>query len=179
MTKADITAIHPIHEWQQGYIRFADDVPVSEVLQRHRSIFRADDLVKLKQLGDQVYAPGKWTAKDILQHLIDTEHILSYRALRIARNDQTALPGFDEENFAIHTNASQRTIEDLLHEVDLVRQSTIALFSSFDEPMLRRTGLCSNIINSTLALAYIIAGHPLHHVQVLRDRYFPRINLSI
>jgi len=173
MTRNDISTLHPIHEWHERYIRLTDNLPVLTALQKYRKLFSAGEVFLLQQLGDRVYLPGKWTVRDTLQHLLDTERILSYRALRIARNDHLPLAGFDEASFAQFTRANERSIENLLEEFDLLRRTSVALYKNFDEPMLRRKGLCSDIPISVLALGYVIAGHPLHHAALLRKQYFP------
>lgn len=119
------------------------------------------------------YAPGKWSIKEVLQHLIDGERVFAYRALRIARNDQTPLPGFDENLFAETCHASQRTPASLLAEYQAVRESTVHLFNSLNEEDLGRIGTASNNPASPLAIAFIIAGHELHHMGVIRERYLP------
>jgi|GEM_PF-58401 len=173
MTKKDLETLHPIHPWHQRYIRLTDDLPPVALLERQRKLFTENEKKQLEQLGDQAYAPGKWTVRDTLQHLIDTERILSYRALCIARNEKAALPGFDEADYSKFTTASERSVAELLDEFDLIRQATITLFRHFNEDMLGRTGPCADIPVSVLALAYIIVGHPLHHAQLLRSVYFP------
>lgn len=126
----------------------------------------------LVQQQDYQYQQGKWTPKDILQHLIDTERIMSYRALAIARGEQQELIGFEEQKYAKHTDASNRSVEDLLQEFSLVRTSTIALFKSFSDEMFLREGECSGIHVSPLIFGFICVGHVQHHVNVLHERYF-------
>lgn len=117
------------------------------------------------------YAEGKWTIKDILQHMIDTERIFCYRAMRFARFDETPLPGYDEDNFAKQTFANKRTVDSLLDEFDQVRNCTLAMFRSFDKSVYANAGLSSGHTLSVRAIAYIIAGHELHHMNVIRERY--------
>lgn len=170
MKKSDIQRMP---NYFDRYINLCDDVELIEGLEQTFTLFDAPDLMlSLQQLGDTVYAEGKWTAKDILQHLIDTERIISYRALRIARNDKTPLPGFEEDLFAQNTLALHRTIEDLIAEFKVVRQSSLALFRSFDEVMLQREGTSSNQPITALALGFIVMGHPIHHLNILKERYF-------
>lgn len=158
------------------YILLSDDIDVVEGLQKTAHLYQNEAIKQaMLQLGNQVYAPGKWTAKDILQHLIDNERIMSYRAMRFARNDKTTLPGYDEELFGANTTANSRTLEDLLEEFSLVRQSTLALFKSFDDEMLHREGISFNQRISPLALGFVLIGHPIHHLSVLKERYFPLI----
>ena len=120
---------------------------------------------------DYRYAEGKWTIKDIIQHLIDSERIFAYRALRFARNDQTALASFDENTYVDEANANSRSIQDLLSEMLVVRQSTLTLFKSFSEEQLLRRGIASNNTMSVRALGFTIIGHQNHHQRVFQERY--------
>lgn len=117
------------------------------------------------------YAEGKWTIKEILAHIIDDERIYAYRALRFARNDQTELPGFEQDAYALESGANDRTIEDLLNEFATVRNSTIALFDSFDSQALTRSGVASGNVMSVRAAVYHIAGHELRHINIIKERY--------
>jgi len=134
-----------------NFIRFVQDIPMD----RH----------------DYRYAEGKWTIKDIIQHLIDTERIFSYRALRFARNDTTQLPGFDENSYAIAAAGSERKLQEMLTELALVRQSTIMLFKSFSYEDVLKNGVASGNVASVLALGFIIIGHQNHHINVFKERY--------
>lgn len=120
---------------------------------------------------DYRYAEGKWTIKDILQHLIDAERVFAYRALCFARNDKTELPGFEEDDYVIEANANKRSIQDLLTELLIVRQSSLALFKSFNDEQLIRIGTASNNPMSVRALGFIIIGHQNHHQRVFEERY--------
>ncbi|MFV5696395.1 DinB family protein [Flavobacterium sp. LB3P122] len=120
---------------------------------------------------DYRYAEGKWTIKDIIQHIIDTERIFGYRALRISRNDKTALPGFEENDYVDNTNANGRNIQDLLAELSAVRHSNLFLFKSFSEEQLKRIGTASNNEISVRAIGFIIIGHQKHHQKVFQERY--------
>ena len=120
---------------------------------------------------DYSYAEGKWTIKDIIQHMIDTERIFGYRALRISRNDKTPLPGFEENDYVANTNANDRGIQDLLAEFSAVRHSTLFLFKSFSEQQLKRIGTASNTEISVRAIGFIIIGHQKHHQKVFQERY--------
>ncbi len=121
---------------------------------------------------DYRYAEGKWTIKDIIQHLIDCERIFAYRAMRIARNDKTELPGFDENIYAESAHANTRTILDLLTEFSAVRHATLMLFKTFNREDLMRQGTASNKIVSVRAIACVIVGHQHHHQNVFAERYF-------
>lgn len=117
------------------------------------------------------YAEGKWTIKEILVHISDDERIYAYRALRFARNDQTDLPGFEQDDYAIHLGANERAIKDILNELATVRQATISLFEGFDSEALTRAGMADGRIMSVRAAAYHIAGHEMRHLNVIKERY--------
>jgi uncharacterized damage-inducible protein DinB len=116
-------------------------------------------------------AEGEWTVKEILAHMIDVERIYSYRALRFARNDATALPGFEQDDYVPNSGANNRPINDLLDEFSAVRNATIPLFASLDESAFARAGVASGDLMSVRAAAYIIAGHELHHRNSIRENY--------
>lgn len=120
---------------------------------------------------DYRYEESKWTIKDILQHLIDAERIFAYRALRFSRNDQTQLASFDENEYVIEANANRRSIQDLLTELAVVRQSTLSLFRSFSQEELLRNGIASNNPMSVRALGFVIIGHQNHHQRIFEERY--------
>jgi uncharacterized damage-inducible protein DinB len=120
---------------------------------------------------DYRYAEGKWTIKDILQHLIDSERIFAYRALRFARNDKTELASFEENNYVYEANANRRSIMDLLTELAVVRQATLSLFKTFSETELIRSGIASSNPMSVRALGFVIIGHQNHHQRIFEERY--------
>lgn len=120
---------------------------------------------------DYRYAPGKWTIKDTLQHLIDSERVFAYRALRFARNDQSELPGFEENSYAEEAAGYLRSVQHLLTELAVVRQSTLYLFKTFSEKELMRSGIASGRSMSVRALGFIIIGHQNHHQQIFQERY--------
>lgn len=117
------------------------------------------------------YAKGKWTIKDLVQHVIDSERIFSYRALRFARNDKTPLAGFDENTFAASSKANSRTKLELITEFEAARKSTYLLFKSFDEEQLNYSGNANNNWISVKGIGYVIAGHVKHHMHILKERY--------
>ena len=117
------------------------------------------------------YAPGKWTLKELIQHIIDTERIFCYRALCFARNDKTALPGFDQDVFVDYGNANQLDYFDLLDEMATLRKSSIQLFQSFSEEALLRIGIASENEMSVRALGYLFSGHQIHHLNIVKERY--------
>jgi uncharacterized damage-inducible protein DinB len=116
-------------------------------------------------------AEGKWTIKEILVHISDDKRIYAYRALRFGRGDKTDLPGFDQDAYAIHSNANERDIKDILHELASVRQATISLFEAFDAEALMRAGMADGRIMSVRAAAYHLAGHELRHINIIKERY--------
>jgi uncharacterized damage-inducible protein DinB len=120
---------------------------------------------------DYQYAEGKWTIKEIIQHLIDSERVFSYRALRISRNDKTPLPGFDENDYVANSNGKERSLQSLLTEMAVVRQSTLSLFNSFSHEQLTKIGNASNREVSVRAIGFIIIGHQKHHQKVFSERY--------
>jgi len=120
---------------------------------------------------DYRYAEGKWTIKDIIQHIIDAERIFGYRALRISRNDQTLLPGFEENDYVENTDANGRSIQELLTEFSAVRHSNLFLFKSFSEEQLTRMGIASSHPISVRALGFLIIRHSKHHQRVFQERY--------
>ena len=117
------------------------------------------------------YAPEKWSVKELLGHLIDSERIFSYRALRFARNDQTPLPGYEQNDYVRNADFDGRSLADMAEEFSTVRRATIQLFRPLNETEWLRRGKANENDISVRALAYIIAGHELHHMEVLRTRY--------
>jgi uncharacterized damage-inducible protein DinB len=121
--------------------------------------------------GEEAYAPGKWSAKEVLGHLADAERIFAYRLLRIGRADRTPLPGFDENAYVPAGQFNARQVRSLLEEFKAVRQSTLALVQGLPVQSWTWRGNASGNEISARALAYIIVGHVSHHLGVLRDRY--------
>ncbi len=117
------------------------------------------------------YAEGKWTIKEILVHVIDDERIYAYRTLRFARNDNTELPGFEQDEYTDYSRANERDLENILCEYEAVRRSTIAMFNGFDDEAFTRAGIASGNIMSVRAAAYHIAGHERHHFNLIKSSY--------
>jgi len=117
------------------------------------------------------YAPDKWTIQQMFQHVIDTERIFAYRALAIARKESIALPGFDENAYAKNATASHRQWKDMLVEWKVLRQSTNLMFASFTEEDFKQKGTASGNTISVNALGFIIFGHTLHHLHILKEKY--------
>jgi len=123
-----------------------------------------------EQLGYS-YGEGKWTVAEVLIHLIDTERIFQYRAFRISRNDKTPLPGFEQDDYILESNANQRTKKDIMEEYLSVREASISLFKNMSKDNLIRVGTASGLSWSVAALGLVISGHQMHHEKILNERY--------
>lgn len=164
----------PVNEYskfQATYINAAMNVELIEELE-----ISLHDFIRFVQnipmdKFDYRYEEGKWTIKEIIQHIIDSERVFSYRALRISRNDKTPLPGFDENNYVDNTNANKRGLQELLTELSAVRHATLLLFKSFSDEQLARMGIASENEISVRAIGFIIIGHQKHHQKVFEERY--------
>jgi hypothetical protein len=134
-----------------------------------------ETLALLSKLSDgkwnYKYSPEKWSVKEVMIHIMDTERIFAYRALRVARNDQTPLPGFDQNDYVPFYNALHRTGNSIMLEYESIRNSTISLFENLSNEDQGRLGEASGSPVSSLALGYMIAGHEIHHIQLLNERY--------
>jgi len=117
------------------------------------------------------YAPGKWTIKEVLVHMVDDERIYAYRAMCFARGEQKALPGFEQEDYAANSGANERSAESIMAEYEAVRRSTIAMFSSFTDDALTRWGNANGYNCTVRGLLYHLAGHEVHHFNLVRSRY--------
>jgi hypothetical protein len=164
----------PTTEHPEYYNAYIQEVPQNDLLEAltsaleaYREFFKALPSEK----ADYRYAAGKWTVKEVLAHVNDGERVFAYRALSFARNDQNELPGFDEEKWAPESNASERSLADILEEHEAIRRSTIALFKSFTDEMLSRSGIANGKRISVCSIGFVIAGHAQHHLKVLRERY--------
>jgi hypothetical protein len=122
--------------------------------------------------GDFRYAPEKWSAKEVLGHVCDTERIFAYRALRIARGDQTPIEGFEQDDYVKNGPFARRPLEDLIEDYIAVRRGTISLFRNLDEAAWLRRGVANKNEVSVRAIAYTVAGHELHHRRILEEKYF-------
>jgi uncharacterized damage-inducible protein DinB len=129
----------------------------------------------LSPLGDERaryrYAPGKWSIKEMVVHVTDTERIFACRLLRIARGDTTPMPGFEQDDYAPASEADRRSLADILAEYHAVRSATLALAGSLSAEALARQGTASESVVSARALVYIMAGHERHHLRMLREKY--------
>ena len=128
--------------------------------------------------GGVTYAPGKWTVKQVLGHLADDERIFAYRALCVARGDSRPLPGFDENDYAAAARFENHSLADLLADFEAVRHASVTLFRGLDEEAWLRSGIVNGYSASPRGLAFHIAGHELHHLRIVRERYLPLAALS-
>lgn len=165
--------IQPLPEFFGRYMLLAEDVSPIKALDIVRQEARGLDLSTWKQLGDRVYAPGKWTIKTILQHIIDTERIFLYRALAYARGEKIKVPAFDENEYAQNAIVTHRTLEDLSEELIHTHESAKHLFQSFPESVLPNP--CQGFAGDYTvgSIPYILLGHQRWHFNVMDERYLP------
>jgi len=146
---------------------------ITELKQAKQQLFQY-----LNRLNDQQalirYQPDKWSIKEMIQHLIDTERVFSYRALSVARESKKC-SSFDHNEYVVNSNADYRNWSDLMNELEAVHTSTVHLFNSFNLTMLSRRGEMADNPVTVNALAYIIAGHQLHHTQILKQKYWNKV----
>lgn len=161
-------------EFLPYYGRYIDLVPGEDLIGALRSGAEATRglLTPLSEArGEHRYAPGKWSVKEVLGHLVDCERVFVYRALRFSRNDATPLPGFDENAWMPQAGYASRTLRSVLDEHRAVRGATIAFFENLSEEAWGRIGTANDATMSVRAAAFVIAGHELHHAKILRERY--------
>jgi uncharacterized damage-inducible protein DinB len=168
MTKPDIEAV-PL--FYKRYVENVKDMDVLEALKQSSKVALQIFKSIPEDMGDYRYAAGKWSIKELFNHMMDAERIFTYRALRFSRNDQTPLAGFEENDYALLANAHARSIAQLVEEMDRLRQTTIDLYASFTLDMLNREGVANNTRISVINLGYVIAGHETHHRKIIVDRY--------
>lgn len=162
---------HNFSEYFNYYINLVEDQEVIDVLEKNNSDIKGLFDLLVESQGDYRYAEEKWSIKELLVHLIDTERIFCYRALSFSRNDQTDLPGFDHDDFVKHSHANERSLSDIANEFKAVRKATIYLFKSFNEHMLKAKGTANGNQLTVTAIGYIIVGHAKHHMNVLQEKY--------
>jgi hypothetical protein len=155
----------------KNYIKGLGNVDLFEIL--NSSLEETLDI--LQNLSEEKllyrYAEGKWTIKELLQHIIDAERVLSYRALRFSRNDDLDLQGFDEDWYVANSNGNDRNFQDMLEEFVHVRKASISLFTSFTAKMHTMSGSANGSNVSVRALGFIIAGHHMHHLKIMKEKY--------
>jgi hypothetical protein len=169
------SAVRPVkNEYDAYYDRYISLVSEEDVLIALDQQL-SETLILLRSLSEQHgafrYGPDKWSAKEVLGHMIDTERIMSYRALRIARNDRTPIEGFEQDDYVKSGNFDRRSVVTLGREFEQVRRATISLFRNLEPEAWEHRGIANNVEITVRALAFIIAGHELHHKAILKDRY--------
>lgn len=156
------------------YFTYIDQVPEEDVF-----ALLADGVAETRRLVAGLtpqqerhrYAPGKWSIREVLGHVVDTERVFGYRAFHVARGDGAALPGMEQDDYARTAGADRRPLADLLDELDLLRRGHLSLFRSLDDEAWERSGTASGVLFRVRALPFILAGHEIHHRRILRERY--------
>lgn len=168
MTRPDAT------EYAPYYGKYISFVPEGDVVATLSSQL-ANTLSFLGALTEEQaasrYAPDKWSIKEVVGHMLDTERIFGHRAFRFARNDQAALPGYEQDDYVLAGGFNNRSLSDLIEEFELVRLANLCLLRSLDEAAWHRRGIANDNEVSVRALAYILAGHETHHLNIIRERY--------
>ena len=168
-------------EYAPGHATYVAAVPDGDVLALLKKQ-NGETVRLLARIGEKKsrhrYAPGKWSIREVIGHLIDAERVFTYRALTFARADHNALPGFDENMWASSSNADSRTLKSLLDEFKALRAATLAMFTTFTEEQLARTGIASGHQVSVRGLLYVTTGHERHHTKILRERYLAKKSRS-
>lgn len=159
--------------YYQPYIRMVPEGDILEILDNQIRETR-DLLGGLTEAAAEFrYGPDKWSLKEVLVHLIDSERTFGYRALCFARRDPAPLPSFDPDPWVENARAADRSLASLLDEYESVRRSHIQLFGGFDEEMSKRRGLASGVEFSVRTFPYLIAGHEVHHRKIIQEKYLP------
>ena len=168
MTRPDPTEYDP---YFGKYISLVPDGDIVSILSSQVENTLALLRTITEQRGGHAYAPGKWSIKEVVGHVTDAERIFAYRALRIGRNDKTPLAGFEQDDYVANADFNARTLGSLVEEFEAVRRATVQLFKHFTLEEWQRRGTANNTEISTRAVAYSVAGHERHHVEILRSRY--------
>jgi hypothetical protein len=163
--------LETIPPFYKNYVKQIDEPDMLQALRisGHRMLELVHSIPDNK--ADFAYAPGKWTIRELLCHMMDAERIFSYRALRFARNDKTPLSGFEENDYAPQANAAGRSLQKIASEMAHLRSSTIDLFESFTPEMLTRKGTANKNELAVITIGFIIPGHETHHRKILQERY--------
>jgi hypothetical protein len=159
----------------ENYISLVPGTDILGVLEAQRMLMTQLLGARSEREGNFRYAPDKWTVKEVVGHVIDTERIFAYRALRISRNDKTPCEGFEQNDYVKNGNFNERTLGDLAGEFAQVRGASLALFLGLDGDAWQRRGVANKNEVTVRALAYITAGHELHHRRILEEKYLPAI----
>jgi hypothetical protein len=161
-------------EFASYYLPYVNAVPEGDIISVLSQQLESTKLL-LKNITEEQgkfrYGPDKWTVKEVVGHMTDTERIMAYRLLCIARGETVSLPGFDENQYVEHASFNEQSLEQLLEDFAIVRQSTLALMKSFSADVWMRRGLANNTEVTVRGTAYIIAGHAIHHSRIIKERY--------
>ena len=179
MKKSDLKE-QPVH--YHNYIKLVEDLPLKAAFDKYLTNLQNLNLDVLRELGDQIYAPGKWTVREILQHIIDWERIFTYRSLIYVRQEENFPPAHDQDVLAVNSKANLRSLENIIDDFIIVRSSTISLFQSYDkEDLMKMYFYGENHQNqmSILALGYSIIGHQIHHFNIIQERYLPLLGEEV
>jgi hypothetical protein len=162
-------------EFYEKYVSLISSNDILGVLEAHLRQMTTLFTGRSEREGDFRYAPDKWSVKEVLGHVTDTERIFAYRALRIARGDQTPLSSFEQDDYVRAASFHQRKLANIVEEFADVRRASLALYRSLNEEAWSRRGVANKNEVTVRALAFITAGHELHHRRILEERYFPAI----
>ena len=165
----NLPQIQDYPEWAKTYISLVQG-DVMDVLEKQTTDF-SNFIHNLVEKGDYAYAPGKWTIKQVMGHIIDTERIFAYRILSFARNEKAALPGFDENQYVDVAHFKDRSLFSLTQEFTLLRKANLYLINSLNDEELDRIGNASGKDISVRALVFMLAGQVIHHHQIIKERY--------
>ena len=165
--------------YQEVYINSVGDAEVPAIAEELKDSTYAFFTAIPEEKGSYAYAPGKWTIKETLGHMIDTERVFAYRLMCLARGEQQGLPGFEQDDYVLNSFANDRSLQELANEFRVVRESTIYLLRNLKKEQETIMGTASGNPVSIRTLAYIIPGHELHHLRILKERYLPGLNIQI
>jgi hypothetical protein len=160
-----------VPEYYHKYISRVKEQDLNRAFELHRKELPAFLAALPADKWDHSYAPGKWTIKEVVQHILDGERIFGYRALCFARKEETPLPGYEENDYSANSKAGNRTPGSLMEELDQVMLSSALLFKSFDEEQLEQSGTANNKKVYVKGIGFIIVGHALHHMEIMKERY--------
>ncbi|HET8736153.1 MAG TPA: DinB family protein [Pricia sp.] len=170
MGTSELNMVEP-YPFYKTYIDLLGDVELLDMLQRQLGNFPEFIESIPDDKWNHRYAPQKWSVAQVLLHVIDTERIFGYRALRFSRGDTSVLPGFDQDSYVEASKAERRSRESLIEEYRTVRKSTLSLFANLDRDDLEKTGTASTLQWSVAALGFAACGHQKHHRNIIRERY--------
>lgn len=157
--------------YYKSYIEKVDGDNILDILNKQNQLTQNVLNSFSEHKGNYSYAPGKWTVKEVVGHMMDTERVFAFRALCIARGETKPLPGFEQDDYVKEGNFNKRNLFDLNYDYRLLRESNLLLFKSFDDKMLARRGTASGYEVTVNALLFMIAGHSFHHIEILKTRY--------